>query len=188
MEIIPLIHLKKRRILGKEISLKDLLNRIKDIVYILDMDGIEKNKPNFDFYQKLSRYRKIWVDCGPRYLGDVVDAVMAGAVNVTIRRNHWKEGDLSGIKEIAEIDISIDADLREVQTFDADNLVVFLDREEVEGDFKFSSSLKNLCIRHRVYVYEPKLENLSYWKGFGIKGLLKDVVENGGKDNYSLPL
>jgi len=63
MKIIPLIHLKKGKMIGPKhsdnFSLTDLLERYKDDdLYILDQDGIEKNKPNLCIYQKLSKMIK----------------------------------------------------------------------------------------------------------------------------------
>ena len=81
MELIPLIKLKKRKVIGfNKSDLKDILKDIKDDekIYILDFDGIERDKPNFCTFQRISGSYELWVDFGPRNLGDVVDAVMYG--------------------------------------------------------------------------------------------------------------
>ena len=50
MEIIPLIYLRKRKIVGKKegewLSLNELTKQVEkdSIIYVLDIDGIEKNK------------------------------------------------------------------------------------------------------------------------------------------------
>jgi len=75
MEIIPLIYLKKRKILaekeGECLSLNEMSEQINkdEKIYVLDIDGIEKDKPNLCLYPKLSENHKIWVDAGPRVLG-----------------------------------------------------------------------------------------------------------------------
>jgi len=106
MEIIPLITLEKRRILEtnqkttetKEI---DQINEDEKI-YILDKDGIEKDKPNLCLFQKTSNSYSLWIDSGPIELGDIVDSFMAGASAITIRKNLWKKLDLKKIREISE--------------------------------------------------------------------------------------
>ena len=56
MEIIPLIRMEKRKILDDALS-DNVLEQIDEeqIIYILDMDGIEKDKPNLCTYQRLSK-------------------------------------------------------------------------------------------------------------------------------------
>ena len=67
MELVPLIYVKNRKIHaekdGKDISPDEVLERIsKDRkIYVLDIDGIEKNKPNLCLYPKLSEHYEIWV-------------------------------------------------------------------------------------------------------------------------------
>ena len=52
MKIIPLIRMEKRKILDDALS-DNVLEQIEEeqIIYILDMDGIEKDKPNLCTYQ-----------------------------------------------------------------------------------------------------------------------------------------
>ena len=189
MEVISLIYLKKRKILsekeGKQISLNDLLERIdKDgKIYVLDIDGIEKDKPNLYLYPKLSENHKIWVDAGPRVLGDVVDSIMAGATNITVRKKIWPELDISGIKEITESEIYVDIGPKNQNMHsikfslinNADGLVIFNDKNQIESDFKYSSFLKNLSAKYKMYAYESSQKNFSYWKTQGVTGILMDL-------------
>ena len=89
MEIIPLIRMEKRKILDDALS-DNVLEQIDEeqIIYILDMDGIEKDKPNLCIYQRLSKSHDLRIDNGPRNLGDVVDATMAGATDITLRKTY----------------------------------------------------------------------------------------------------
>jgi uncharacterized protein related to proFAR isomerase len=189
MEVISIIYLKKRKILsekeGEQISLNDLFERIdKDKkIYVLDIDGIEKDKPNLCLYPKLSENHKIWVDAGPRVLGDVIDSIMAGATNITVRKKIWPEPDISGIKEITESKIYIEIDSKNNNMHsikislinNADGLVIFNDKNQIETDFRFSSSLKNLSAKYKIYVYESNEKNFYYWKAQGIAGILMDL-------------
>ncbi len=189
MDIIPLIHLKKRKITieqeERRLHFNEILEQVdKDVnIYVLDTDGIEKDKPNLCLYQKLSKSHALWVDTGPRVLGDIVDVIMAGATNITVRNNLWHNLDVSSIKEITENKIYAGVGLinerdRNTEIFpfyDVDGLVVFDGKNQVERDFKYGSFLKNLCIKHEVYAYERNSKNINYWENLGATGLLVDI-------------
>ena len=170
---------------GGRLSFDEVLERVdKDkAIYFLDIDGIEKDKPNLCSYQRTSKHRKIWIDAGPRVLGDVVDVVMAGATNITVRKNLWPELDISGIKEITENEIYADISLNKQNKRDAetslfygvDGLVVFNNKDQIETDFKFGGFLKNLCAKYKIYAYESNQKHFSYWENLGIAGLLVDI-------------
>ena len=152
-------------------------------IYVLDTDGIEKDKPNLCLYQNLSKSHVLWVDTGPRVLGDIVDVIMAGATNITIRNNLWHGLDVLSIKEITENKIYAGVDLKSqadnnkeiIPFYDVDGLVVLDGGNQVERDFKYGSFLKNLCIKHEVYTYERDPNNINYWKNMGITGLLVNI-------------
>jgi uncharacterized protein related to proFAR isomerase len=199
MEIIPLINLKKGKMVEpkylENVSLNELLERFKgDKLYILDHDGIEKNKPNLCLYQKLSKHHELWVDAGIQVLGDVVDSVIAGASSITIRRNLWRDADISGIKEIFENKIYAEVALKKYDSqraitslvYDVDGLVVFDKKNQIEGDFKSAERLKGICKRYETYAYELKKKNVSYWKKLGVTGLLIDIekVEEFKRDEF----
>jgi len=188
MEIIPLINLKKGKMVEpkylENVSLNELLERFKDDkLYILDHDGIEKNKPNLCLYQKLSKHHELWVDAGPQVLGDVVDSVIAGANSITIRKNLWQDTDISGIKEISENKIYGEVTLERYSisgtitslVYDVDGLVVFDKKNQIEGDFKSAERLKDICKRYETYAYGLKKKNVAYWEKLGVTGLLIDI-------------
>ena len=189
MDIIPLIYLKKGKIRVEQkeyhLPFNEILEQIdKDAnIYVLGTDGIEKDKPNLCLYQKLSKSHTLWVDTGPHILGDIVDDIMAGATNITVRKNLWHELDVSSIKEITENKIyagvgikSQDEGNTEIFPFyDVDGLVVFDGKNQMERDFKYVGFLKNLCIKHEVYAYERDPKNINYWKNLGVTGLLVDI-------------
>jgi hypothetical protein len=178
--------MKKRKILEssreeeKLLSFNELSERLDENrrVYVLDLDGIERNKPNLDLYQRISEYCRIWVDSGPRSLGDVVDIVMAGATSITVRRDLWPELDISVIKEIAEVDLYVNLESERnlgISFSNEDKWVVFYGKTEIEGDFKTSAFVKNLCLKSKVYAYEPCSKNFDYWKTLGVEGVLTEL-------------
>lgn len=199
MEVTPLIYMKNRKIHeekdGPPVTLDEVIKIIDkdEKIYVLDIDGIEKNKPNLCTYQTIPGRFQIWVDTGPRNLGDVVDAIMAGATDITLRKNLWHDLDIPSIREITESGIYADIDFENQREhniyqglfYDADGLVIFNDKNQIESDFKAGSIMKNYCAKYKVYVYEQNPENLAYWKNLGASGLLidlgkkKEFTENG---------
>jgi len=197
MEIVPLIYLKKRKIVtdkGELPSFNEMREHVdKDKeIYVLDIDGIEKDKPNLCLYPKISEFYKIWVDAGPRVLGDVIDIVMAGATSITVRKKVWPNLDVSSIKEITESGIYADVDAanQKMPSIESallhwvDGLVIFNKKDQIENNFKYGSFLKELCAKYKMYAYEPNPKNFSYWETLGVAGLLVDInkIERANKN------
>ena len=185
MEIIPLIKLKKRKILNHPKSfLKDISDYIDESenVYILDFDGIDKNKPNFCTVRKLASSFDLWFDFGPKNLGDVVDAIMTGASSITLRKTLWPNSVLSEIKDITENKIFTNIDFEYKGKYDfkdvfreqVDGFVNFFSRKEVESSFQNSDYFKTISKKNNIFTYESNLKNITYWKGFGVKGIFVD--------------
>ena len=182
MELIPLIAMRNRKILVEKtqgpVPLKEVLKQIGEEkkIYILDLDGIEKDKPNLCTYQRLSSSYDLWVDFGPCNLGDVVDATMAGATDITLRKNLCPQLHISDIKEITENRIYANIDFDEdLSIYDADGLVNFNSRQEIESSFKYGDLFKRMTSKSKIYSYETDLKNRTYWKRFGVEGLLVDL-------------
>jgi len=192
MEIIPLVYIKDRkpRLEGKKYPsiLAEVLEQLDEgsSIYFLDADGIEKDKPNLCTYQRLPSRQNMWIDAGPRVLGDVVDVVMAGATTIIVRQNLWPKLDIERIKELTENEIYIGIDLK-TQAKDLNNVrlpsgidgvVLLNNREEIEKEFKTADFARELIRRldkHKLYVYESNPENVYYWEKRGAVGLLVDI-------------
>jgi hypothetical protein len=129
----------------------------------------------------------LWIDSGPRNLGDIVDSIMAGAKSITIRKNKWENFETSDIKEISEnqVFILIDDQINEINLFESnvnkefDGAVLFEKKEEIENDFIFKSHIKDICLKTDVYTYESDITKYRFWENIGVKGLLVplDVIE-----------
>jgi hypothetical protein len=85
-EIIPMLLLEGRTIIFKEYSKKALSALSKDLrkrnfekLYVMDVDGVERNKPQLDVIQLLSDDFSILYEAGPRRGANIVDLVIAGA-------------------------------------------------------------------------------------------------------------
>jgi len=184
MKIVPVVYVKDKKIWAKKdgeaISIDDILELFKadEEIYVLDESGIEENKPEFPIYQTLSERYTIWADAGPRILDDIVDIVMGGAANVVIRERIFSANDLPDVKEFTDcliysyIDLQKDEDHALSMSPYIDGLVICNDRNQFEEDFKLCESLKNLCKKYNIYVFEQNRENTKYWEEFGVTGVL----------------
>ena len=149
MDLISLIYMKDREIhtgkISDPISIIDFLKQAEEIkkIYILDLDGIERDKPNLCTYQRLAGQIDFWVDSGPRDTGDIVDAIMFGATDITLRKKLCPNLQVSDIKEISENKIYEKIDFTEELPFnDIDGFVNFNRKEEIEGNFEYGDKLK----------------------------------------------
>ena len=138
MEIIPCITLKNYKIMNNSISVTNISEYIKEdeILYILDLDGLEKNKPNLCTFQKLSSKYQLWVDCGPRNIGDIVDIFMTGATSVTIRKVHFPSLNISDIRDISENKVYLNIDYLNLENYD-NNDDLFI--EKFDGFINFNT-------------------------------------------------
>lgn len=178
MQIIPLIKMKNKKIFSSDEFFKSIDE--EQILYIYDFDGIEKDKPNLSTFQKLSKKYELWLDFGPRNLGDVVDSFMAGASSITIRKNLFPQIDLSKIKEISEnkiyLDITlIDQKLDNLFLKDVEGVTNFKSKEEINQIFRYQEMLRQYATKKTVYTYESNKDNIYFWNNNGIKNFLVDI-------------
>jgi hypothetical protein len=188
MNIVPLISIRKGRILdgkdGNLISIDDLFKRVeKDtMIYVFDLDGIEHNNPSLDLYQKLTEHCVLWIDDGPRRLDDVMDTIMAGATNITLREELWPEMDLPSVFEITDDEVYIGIKSTYGQQsltipFSEQNIgvVVFNQELQTNDDFVYASFLKDLALKHKIYLYNNSQNTIPLWEGRDITGILIDL-------------
>jgi hypothetical protein len=189
MDIVPLIRFRNRNILGKEDSKYKIDEFLKNEelpkkIYLLDYDGIEKNKPNLCTYQKLSKTIDLWVDAGPNDIGDVVDAVMAGATDITLRKQLWPNINLEKIREITESNLYLELCLKKQDKYNTkyfllggiEGLVVL---DNVKEKNTSTELIKNLAQKHKIYIYETDQRNIDHWEALGVYGLLVNLDDLG---------
>lgn len=93
LEVLPVIHAHKGQLVGPDANpleedLKSVTRRFSreyDAVYLVDLDGIKSNTPKVDLVQQVSHRVHTWADAGSRSAEDVMDLVIAGAEQVTVR-------------------------------------------------------------------------------------------------------
>ena len=169
MEIIPLIILEKHGLSKKDLVLIENLkhqNNEEKKLYIIDQDGIKKNKPNLALYQKFSKYFDTWVDNGPRDLGDVVDTFMTGATSITLRTETWPLIDIESIREISENRIfqlikHDEASYTPGTIFpNVDGYVIFKEKKSAGNDFKTDYYYKQFITKNKTYIYDKNINKL----------------------------
>lgn len=65
----------------KNFDLRGAFKELKDFdrIYLLDIDGIESDKPQTELIRKATATKNIWVDIGARHAEGITDAFIAGA-------------------------------------------------------------------------------------------------------------
>lgn len=194
MNIIPLIAIRKGGILdgkeGNRISLDDLFKRVEkdSMIYVLDLDGIDQNNPNLELYQRLTEHCILWIDDGPRRIDDVMDTIMAGATNITLREDLWPEMDLPGVFDITddEVYIGITSTQRHTSFVSSrfqsgTGVVVFSQDPQRDDTFTAASFVRDLTANHKLYLYTSAQNTPAEWEARGITGLVVDLKRKEGK-------
>ena len=149
VERIPLVYISDGKIVDDERRViedwKKRMGRFGEI-YIIDIDGVERNEPNLDLYQRI--YRKKWIDSFPRCFEDVMDLVISGADKVVIRRSF--DGMDRVFREVdVELYLSISNET-EIGMHNWSGYILFID----DGSLKIPEDLDNIYIvaRHKDFI------------------------------------
>jgi hypothetical protein len=187
MNIVPLISIKKGRLFdgreGTVLSLEDLFRRVeKDtLLYVLDFDGIEHINPNLELYQKLTEHCILWIDEGPRRIDDVMDTIMAGATNITLRKDLWPNLDMPSVQDLTDDKIYIDmsVEYQEHKTlqhfYSGDIGIILFNEETMYGRFS-----RDITEKQKIFLYANSLEKVPFWGEQGITGILLDLKKKQG--------
>jgi len=187
MNIVPLISIKNTKLLdgkeGNNLPLSDVSQRVeKDtLLYVLDHDGIEHNNPNLELYQKLSEHCILWIDNGPRRLDDVMDTIMAGATNITLRKELWPDFDMPGVQELTDDEIYLDMSIqyqehKMLQHFYSGDIGIILFDEAI----LYSSFSKDRMLNQKIYLYTGSTEKIQLWSEQGVTGIIIDLNKKQG--------
>jgi|HubBroStandDraft_1064217.scaffolds.fasta_scaffold03396_10 hypothetical protein len=87
-----------RRASGGEFDIFDIIDRLSPNfprLYFVDLDGLERNDPQLDYVQELSRDMPLWVDSGVRKSDQAIDVLVAGAQKAVLSSSY-----LRGPKEL----------------------------------------------------------------------------------------
>ena len=64
-------------------------------MYVVDLDGWERDQPQLDYLQEIARAGEVWVDAGVRTGEQAIDVVVAGAFRTVLSTSH-----LDGAREL----------------------------------------------------------------------------------------
>ncbi len=187
MNIVPLVCLKKTHLSdGKEcidVPLEEILKQVEkdSMLYVLDLDGIERNNPNLEMYQRLAEHCTLWIDNGPRQIDDVMDTIMAGATNLTLREDLWPTLDMPGVQDLTDDEIYLEK-TRQYQEqkslhlgYPGDIGIILFDDTILFGNIS-----KERLGAQKTYVYTASLEKISFWTEQGISGIIIDLKKKQG--------
>lgn len=181
MNIVPLIAIKNTRLYdgkqGNPLLLEDVTKRVEkdSLLYVFDLDSIERNNPNLELYQRLAEHCTLWIDNGPRQIDDVMDTIMAGATNITLREDLWPALDMPGVQELTDDEIYLDKTQQYLE-----QRTLYHTYSEVIGIILFDETVygsmsKERTINQKLYLYASSLEKLQYWTEQGISGIIIDL-------------
>ena len=85
-------------------------------IFILDIDGIETNKPDLNLMVKLSAHKEVWVDAGSQTAGDAADVLISGAARVVMGTKTMRD-----FEQLAE---AVDLSANIIFSLDLDNGMV----------------------------------------------------------------
>lgn len=109
MDRVPLVYVEHGQavVAGRRSNAVETLRELRDehdLVYVLDLDGVNHNRANLDIYKKVSKKAFLWLDAMPRRVEDVIDLVVAGATRVTLN-DALQDDDLRQLADMVESDL-----------------------------------------------------------------------------------
>lgn len=66
----------------------DVLTPQYSQLYLVDLDGLERNDPQLEYIQEISRETTLWVDAGPRAADGAIDILVAGAERAVLSSSY----------------------------------------------------------------------------------------------------
>jgi hypothetical protein len=83
---------------GEDVEVLDLVDWLANLyprIYVVDLDGIERDRPQLDYLQEISKGCETWVDAGLRSGDQAIDLIVAGATRAVL-----SSSDIDSIKEV----------------------------------------------------------------------------------------
>ena len=144
---------------GGNIALRNAFEKLSDFdkIYFLDIDGIEKNRPQTEIIRRASTMKEIWADIGARTAEGMTDAFIAGADKAVLSTKT--------LSSLEEIERSVDL---------SDELIVCLDHDD--GLVSPSKKIREMSVR----------EFTNHCRDEGIDKLVYNDLSSGGFDEKGL--
>jgi hypothetical protein len=81
------------RVDGTDYDVFDVLDTLAPdypTVYLADLDGLERNDPQLEYIQEISRETTLWVDAGVRTADSAIDILVAGADRAVLSSSYLR--------------------------------------------------------------------------------------------------
>src|SRR5579863_10393989 len=98
---------------GRPTDVLDLADRLiaeHGRLYVVDLDGIERDSPQLDYLQEMSRDGELWVDGGVRTADQAIDILVAGASRAVLSSSALESPDEVGRAWALSQDIVVELD------------------------------------------------------------------------------
>jgi hypothetical protein len=70
-------------------ELTDFLTEKYRRLYVVDLQGVERDLPQLDYLQEITRGADVWVDAGTPTADGVIDIIVAGASRAVVSTSHF---------------------------------------------------------------------------------------------------
>lgn len=175
-EVVPFVRIKDKKMYSSFddslVSAKDLAKEAKkdSMLYLLDLDGISFDRPNYELYQLLAEWFVLWIDMGPRVSGDVVDDVFAGAERVTVRPELFYDIDIDVVRQMTECPVFQFLEDEGVSALPhSEGFILPVGKNQ---EFKRDSLMSQLSLNRPVFVILENPSDVAHVKDLGCSGVL----------------
>ncbi len=175
-EVVPFVRIKDKKMYSSWndslVSAKELAEKSKkdSMLYLLDLDGISYDRPNYELYQLLAEWFVLWIDMGPRVSGDVVDDVFAGAERVTVRPELFYDINIDVVRQMTECPVFQFLEDEGVSALPHSEGFILPMSENKE--FKRDSLMSQLSLNRPVFVIANDESDVAHLRDLGCSGVL----------------
>jgi|GEM_PF-1993298 len=186
IKIIPFIPVLNGNMVSAEGSgYKKLGNAVKTVesskyetFYVIDVNGLLKNKPQINLIQDMSKGKNLWVESGVRLAEDAIDVLMAGAEYAVL---NTMLVDLDELKKICGLSQNIMLHVEcKNNRIHGMNIEYFINKAEEIGIKKFVMesrdywAMKTIPKNVEAYVFGKK-DEVKKLEASGATGVLLDI-------------
>ncbi len=151
-----------------------------DTFYVIDINGLIKNKPQINIIQEMSKEKNLWVESGARFAEDMIDVLMAGAEYAVLNTMLL---DLDELKKICVLsqNIMLHIEFKNDRVHQM-NIKYFADKAKEAGIKKFVMEsrdywlIKKLAKDAEMYIFAKK-DEIKKLEDAGVAGVLLDIRE-----------
>ncbi len=91
----------------------DFLSARYPRLYVVDLDGIEDNRPQLDFLQEIAREADVWIDAGPRTADQAIDILITGGRRAVLSTAYLRSEDELRKAWALSPDLAVEVEVRD---------------------------------------------------------------------------